>query len=518
SLLPRAWRDRPNYQCINTTYKDCLVAEKWFASVTPLKGETTWELYKRYDPDGSRAMHQARFYSLMPSAWRKLPQYQYINATYEDCLAAEKWFDSVTPLEGETTWELYKRYDTDGSRAMNQAQFYSLLPSTWRDMQQYQRINATYEDCLAAERWFDSVTPLEGETTWELYKRYDPDGSRAMNQGNFYSLLPRVWRDMPQYQCINAPYTDCLAAEKWFDSITPLKGETTWELYKRYDPDGSRAMHQAQFYSLLPRVWRDMQQYQCINAPYTDCLAAEKWFASANPLEGETTWELYKRYDSDGSRAMNQAHFFSLLPHAWRKLPQYQYIGATYEDCLAAEKWFDSVTPLEGETTWELYKRYDPDGYRAMHQRQFYSLLPSTWRDMPQYQCISATYEDCLVAEKWFASATPLEGETTWELYKRYDPDGSRAMHQAHFFSLLPRAWRKLPQYQCINATYEDCLVAEKWFASVNPLKGETIWELYNRFDPTSALGMRQGEFFSLLPQGWRDLYQNNDPSWGTTS
>jgi uncharacterized protein YneR len=158
---------------------------------------------------------------------------------------------------------------------MNQGQFYSLLPKEWRGLEQYQKMNGRYEDCVAVEKWFKDKSPLKNETTWELYKRYDSDGSRKMHQGHFYSLLPKVWRELEQYQKMDGRYEDCIAVEKWFKDKSPLRNETTWELYKRYDYDGSRKMHQGQFYSLLPKEWRQLEQYQKMDGRYEDCIAVE---------------------------------------------------------------------------------------------------------------------------------------------------------------------------------------------------------------------------------------------------
>ena len=92
-------------------------------------------------------------------------------------------------------------------------------------------------------------------------------------------------------------------------------------------------MHQAHFYTLLPAKWK--KNYECINAPYKDCKAAEEWFKKNEIKEGETTWELYQRYDPEGSRAMHQGSFYSLLPAKWKE--SYEKIDATYKDCKANE-------------------------------------------------------------------------------------------------------------------------------------------------------------------------------------
>jgi hypothetical protein len=38
--------------------------------------------------------------------------------------------------------------------------------------------------------WCINNKVIENETTSELYKRYDPNGEKAMNQRGFYTLLP----------------------------------------------------------------------------------------------------------------------------------------------------------------------------------------------------------------------------------------------------------------------------------------------------------------------------------------
>lgn len=71
-------------------------------------------------------------------------------------------------------------------------------------------VNASLHDLGVSRRWFAKNTPIERETTWELYKRVDPDGKRAMNQRPFYSLLPKSWREQNGYQKMDAPYQDCV--------------------------------------------------------------------------------------------------------------------------------------------------------------------------------------------------------------------------------------------------------------------------------------------------------------------
>ncbi len=398
---------------------------------------------------------------LLPDGFRKIATIGSPCCPLWDITSARLFFSKTTPVPEETTWELYKRFDPSGARQMHQGQFYSLLPRSWRKMQDYQRVDATYADCLAAEVWFKETTPNKTETTWELYKRLDPSGARQMNQGHFYSLLPRSWRGMQNYQKVDATYADCLAAEVWFKEATPNPTETTWELYKHFDPSGTRRMHQGQFYSLLPHRWREMQNYQTVNATYADCLAAEVWFKKATPNPTETTWELYKRFDPSGARRMHQGQFYCLLPRSWRKMQNYQKMDATYADCLATEVWFKKATPIGTETTWQLYKRFDPNGTRRMHQGQFYSLLPPSWRETQNYQMVNTTYADCLTAEVWFKETTPNKAETTWELYKRLDPSGARQMNQGHFHSLLRLHWGKEGSYKRSNATHANCVAAQ---------------------------------------------------------
>ena len=425
---------------------------------------------------GSFYLKEERFLSLpviklLPQGFRKLAEIESPHCALWDITSARLFFSRANsiPIPDETSWELCKRFDPSASRQMHQGHFYSLLPRSWREMRNYQKVTATYADCLAAEKWFSEAKPSADETSWELCKRFDLSASRQMHQSHFYSLLPRSWREMQNYQKIDATYADCVAAEKWFNEAKPSVEETSWELYKRFDPSGSRQMHQRQFYSLLPRSWREMRNYQMVNATYADCLAAETWFNEAKPRADETSWELYKRFDPSGSRQMNQGQFYSLLPRSWREMQNYQMVKATYADCLAAEKWFSEANPSADETSWELYKRFDPSGARQMNQGQFYSLLPSSWREMQNYQMVNATYADCLAAETWFNEAKPSVEGTSWELYKRFDPSGSRQMNQGHFYSLLPRSWRGMQNYQMVNATYADCVAIELAFGAVTP-------------------------------------------------
>ena len=118
-------------------------------------------------------------------------------------------------------------------------------------------INARYKDCVAIEKWFSETSTIEGETSWELYKRYDPLGSRAMNQGSFYSLLSRSWRDQHSYRYINQPHSECVAAATWCSTQSlPAEGTDIEKLMKLYDPVSSVNWRMLEFFDLLPNEWR----------------------------------------------------------------------------------------------------------------------------------------------------------------------------------------------------------------------------------------------------------------------
>ena len=220
-----------------------------------------------------------------------------------------------------------------------------------------------------------------------------PSHEERLLQGSFY---PKEWRfrfpdaerasralfgESISLVCPRVPVGDLTIARVWFSSNRSIDSETTWELYKRYDPDGVRAMHQGQFYSLLPRAWREMEQYQRTGASYQDCTAAEKWFTSITPIPGETTWKLYKRYDPDGVRAMHQGHFYSLLPKEWREVSQYLLVKATYRACLAVDRWCQNIEIKAGDDVAALYKRYTPPNPDlAVSERDFSLLLSAAWR------------------------------------------------------------------------------------------------------------------------------------------
>ncbi|MDP2690865.1 MAG: hypothetical protein Q8O95_00465, partial [bacterium] len=151
----------------------------------------------------------------------------------------------------------------------------------------------------------------------------------------------------------------------------------------------------------------------------------------------------------------------------------------TYEDCSQLEEWFKDkdakayLTQTQG-STWELYKAYDPKGTRKMHQGQFYTLLPKAWKEEVMeglsFAHMNATYEDCSQLEEWFkdkdakAYLTQTQG-STWELYKAYDPKGTRKMNQGHFYTLLPKEWKEASnglKFMVVSHTYEQCLSWEK--------------------------------------------------------
>jgi hypothetical protein len=141
---------------------------------------------------------------------------------------------------------------------MNQGQFYSLLPKAWRDLEHYQKMNGRYEDCVAVEQWFKDNFPIKDETTWELYKRYDSDGSRKMNQGHFYSLLPVTWRQAADYPIVQAPHSECLALENWCKTQElPANDTPVTDIMNLYEPLGALGWEPLQFYQVLPQAWRE---------------------------------------------------------------------------------------------------------------------------------------------------------------------------------------------------------------------------------------------------------------------
>jgi hypothetical protein len=197
--------------------------------------------------------------------------------------------------------------------------------------------------------------------------------------------------------------------------------------------------------------------------------AARLFFKGASPRANETTWELYNRFDRKGFRRLNQGQFFALMPTCWRVFKNYDYVHVSFDDCKRADEWFRKNTPIKGETTWELYRRYDPKGERAMHQGHFHSLLPKSWRGLSHYACIHLPYADCAQAERWFRSSKPDPRESTWDLYLRFDPSGVRAMHQGHFHALIPRDWRRVGNYRKVEATFKDCHEIEQIYREVTP-------------------------------------------------
>jgi hypothetical protein len=141
---------------------------------------------------------------------------------------------------------------------MNQAQFYSLLPKEWRELEQYQVMQGRYEDCIAAEQWFISNSPIKNETTWELYKRYDDDGSRKMNQRHFYSRLPATWRQETSYFLIEVSYSECVALENWCEARElPAHDTPVTDIMNLYEPLGALGWEPLQFYQVLPKAWRE---------------------------------------------------------------------------------------------------------------------------------------------------------------------------------------------------------------------------------------------------------------------
>jgi hypothetical protein len=126
---------------------------------------------------------------------------------------------------------------------------------------------------------------------------------------------------------------------------------------------------------------------------------------------------------------------------------------------------------------------------------------------MEQYQYISASYEDCVKAERWFVDNKPVDSETTWELYKRFDPKEERAMNQASFYSLLPREWKESGQYRYVNVTYQSCRDVDTWCESQSlPMKNVTAEKILSNYDPVNHSGWDVKDFYHVLPGKWRGL------------
>jgi hypothetical protein len=119
---------------------------------------------------------------------------------------------------------------------------------------------------------------------------------------------------------------------------------------------------------------------------------------------------------------------------------------------------------------------------------------------------MSGRYEDCVAVEKWFTNNSPIENETTWELYKRYDSDGSRKMHQAQFYSLLPVTWRQEGNFIYIQAPHSECLALENWCKTQQlPANDTPVTDIMNLYEPLGALGWEPLQFYQVLPQAWRE-------------
>jgi hypothetical protein len=114
----------------------------------PLPGETSWELYKRYDSDGKLAMHQGHFYTLLPRAWREMEQYRLINTTYAACKGAEAWFEANQIVDSETTSALFIRSGLSAQISIPTSQFYTLLPAPWRACGHYKQHDYSEDSCL----------------------------------------------------------------------------------------------------------------------------------------------------------------------------------------------------------------------------------------------------------------------------------------------------------------------------------------------------------------------------------
>ncbi|MDP2690848.1 MAG: hypothetical protein Q8O95_00370, partial [bacterium] len=148
------------------------------------------------------------------------------------------------------------------------------MEKTVREERGVKNLTAKLSDLTPLRLFFANNSPeqLLKQTqgnTWELYKEYDPKGTRKMHQGQFYTLLPKSWKEAKEdglsFSKMNATYEDCSQLEEWFKDkdakayLTQTQG-STWELYKEYDPKGTRKMHQGQFYTLLPKSWKEAKE------------------------------------------------------------------------------------------------------------------------------------------------------------------------------------------------------------------------------------------------------------------
>ena len=79
---------------------------------------------------------------------------------------------------------------------MHQAHFYSLLPSSWKDSAQYLYISATHAECKDVELWaLTQPLPEPGATAKTLLRAYDPLGVKSWNPWEFSMVLPATWRE-----------------------------------------------------------------------------------------------------------------------------------------------------------------------------------------------------------------------------------------------------------------------------------------------------------------------------------
>lgn len=115
------------------------------------------------------------------------------------------------------------------------------------------------------------------------------------------------------------------------------------------------------------------------------------------------------------------------------------WIGTPVADLTSVRIFLHEKEPVSGETLWQLYKRFDPKGKHRMHLREFYRVLPASWKNA--YHCINATCNNCKAIEKWLKDNTPIYGESISELYMRIYPKGEKSIDLKSFSLLLPDRW-----------------------------------------------------------------------------
>lgn len=528
SMLPPEWKQ--HYSKMEGRYEIYQRFDQWQAnqSLGDLLNQTkgsTWELYNLFDPKHQFRMNQGFFYSLLPPLWRK--QFSSMYSPYQDCVDISNWiktldFDEVILQTKGSSWLLYQIYDPEGKRKMNIGNFYTLLPSQWRES--HNSISLSFEDCFNISQWIETISlektlRLTDGSTWQLYKLFDPEGKKGLHLGNFHSCLPIEWRE--SFPRITAKFEHCHQFEKWAQDqrIKELLKKTqhsTWKLYLLFDAKGKFKMNLGGFYSLLPTQWK--QDFPYIDAPFEVCKVFEKWQARQElqkliDVTKGSIWELYKRFDSRNKYQLSMGNFYTLLPPLWK--PHFSYIKGRQQDITSVENWLDKQSLKEllektNGSTWELYKQFDEKGLRQMNQIQFYTMLPEDWKF--HFYCIHGTYDDCVHFEQWHQkldlnTLIELTQRSLAKLYQLYDTEGKRKMNLGHFYTLLPEDWKK--HFPRINASYDDWQVFDQWIKQqdlancLEKTHGST-WELYKCFAQDSQLNMTPSAFSSLLPPLWR--------------